>query len=492
MAGQACLWSRTARKSSGTATRDSGRAWKVHLRCSNWQSPACLLCLVARGYTLTFRDIRNASPSNEELLARYEEKQYDGAIIFAPSAKCKPSSDCPGWIRYLTWILPAALPADLSPQALFSYITTSLSSNDIPGNLLIALSPQVSETWRDFAREFSIEFDERDTALFDPVHSSKSATPSVSAPVVDVPSSLTFSAYPVLDSLDSSSSIVSRSTIEAGKPIRYSGLVHQAIDLPLLTPVLRAPATSYPVDLSSAGNAVVEGGPLVAGEQAKLVSAFQARPNSRVVWSGSLDLFSNAFNTPETGNEAFIADLSSWTFGEKGIVRIESARHYAALDSTAKTQKEQYRIGEEMVYELVLSEWTGDKWAAPSPAALTDLQLEVTMLDPHLRIPVTASTELAHRSATSRTYTARFKLPDRHGVFTLLVDHRRQGMSWLESKMQISVTPLRHDEYERFITGAMPYYITAGSMVVAWLAFSALWLGIKEHDERGKGKKKLQ
>ena len=237
---------------------------------------------------------------------------------------------------------------------------------------------------------------------------------------------------------------------------------------------------------------MVEGGPLVTGEAAKLVSAFQSRLNSRVVWAGSLDLFSDAFNTAETGNEAFLADLTSWTFGGKSIVRVESARHYAGRDTADKVQKEQYRIGEEMVYELVLSEWSGEKWGAPSPAALTDLQLEVTMLDPHLRIPLIASTELSHRSSSSRTYTARFKLPDRHGVFTLLVDHRRQGMSWLESKMQISITPLRHDEYERFFTGAMPYYVTAGSMVVAWLIFSALWLGIKEHDERGKGKKKMQ
>ena len=378
----------------------------------------------------------------------------------------------------------------MNPQALFSYITSSLSQDDVPGNLLIALSPQVSETWRDFAREFSIEFDERDTALYDPLLSTSSSTPST--PVVDVPASLTYAAYPILDSLASTSSIVSRSIVRSGKPIRYSGLVHQAVDLPLLMPVLRAPSTSYPVDISASGNGAVEGGSLVAGEAAKLVSAFQSRANSRVVWSGSVDLFSNAYSTAETGNAAFMADVTSWAFGEKGIVRIDTARHYAALDAAKKVQKEQYRIGEEMVYELVLSEWNGEKWTAPSPAALTDLQLEVTMLDPHLRIPVTPSTELSHRSSTSRTYTARFKLPDRHGVFTLLVDHRRQGMSWLESKMQISVTPLRHDEYERFFTGAMPYYVTAGSMVVAWLIFSSLWLGIKEHDERGKGKKKLQ
>jgi len=90
------------------------------------------------------------------------------------------------------------------------------------------------------------------------------------------------------------------------------------------------------------------------------------------------------------------------------------------------------------------------------------------MLDPHLRIPLTPSLEVGHRSSSSRAYTATFRLPDRHGVFTLLVDHKRQGM-----------------------TGAMPYYVTAGSMVVAWFIFSLLWLGIKEHDEKGKGKKKV-
>lgn len=138
-------------------------------------------------------------------------------------------------------------------------------------------------------------------------------------------------------------------------------------------------------------------------------------------------------------------------------------------------------------YEIVVSQYADDKWTSPT---IHDMQLEVTMLDPHLRIPLKASATFESRSITNRTYTATFRLPDRHGVFTLFVDHKRQGMSWLENKLQMSITPLRHDEYERFIAGALPYYATAGSMLVAWLIFSALWLGLKDDDVSKKGKKK--
>jgi oligosaccharyltransferase complex subunit beta len=114
------------------------------------------------------------------------------------------------------------------------------------------------------------------------------------------------------------------------------------------------------------------------------------------------------------------------------------------------------------------------------------------MLDPHLRIPLVQSIAAHHRSPTSRTFVANMKLPDRHGVFTLLTDYRRQGLSWIEDRNQISITPLRHDEYPRFIKGAYPYYVTAGSMLAAWILFAGLWLSIKEDKsdkKKGKGVK---
>lgn len=136
-------------------------------------------------------------------------------------------------------------------------------------------------------------------------------------------------------------------------------------------------------------------------------------------------------------------------------------------------------------YEVVLSSFVEDRWVPPT---IFDLQLEVTMLDPHLRVPLKMSTSHETHSTTNRTYTATFKLPDRHGVFSLYLDHRRQGYSFLDNKLQISVTPLRHDEYERFILGAYPYYITAGSMILAWLAFAALWLSLGDAERTDKQK----
>lgn len=57
------------------------------------------------------------------------------------------------------------------------------------------------------------------------------------------------------------------------------------------------------------------------------------------------------------------------------------------------------------------------------PITLDDLQLDFTMLDPHIRVdlaPVAGST-------VGQKYSADFKLPDRHGVFKFLVDYKRPG-----------------------------------------------------------------
>lgn len=89
------------------------------------------------------------------------------------------------------------------------------------------------------------------------------------------------------------------------------------------------------------------------------------------------------------------------------------------------------------------------------------------MLDPHLRLPLAAS--------PSGVLSARFRAPDRHGVFTLRVDYRRPGWTFLDEKLVVSVTPPRHDEYDRFITGAWPYYAGAFSVSAATLVFAVLW-----------------
>lgn len=58
-------------------------------------------------------------------------------------------------------------------------------------------------------------------------------------------------------------------------------------------------------------------------------------------------------------------------------------------------------------------------WAPYS--GLTDLQLEFTMLDPHIR------TALRPAPGTPGKYSVTFRAPDRHGVFKFIINYKRKG-----------------------------------------------------------------
>ena len=77
-------------------------------------------------------------------------------------------------------------------------------------------------------------------------------------------------------------------------------------------------------------------------------------------------------------------------------------------------------------------------------------------------------------------FTAKFTIPDIYGVFQFRVDYVRKGLTRLYSSTQFSVRPLRHDQYERFITSAYPYYASAFSMMFGVVIFSIVFLHFKE------------
>lgn len=54
-------------------------------------------------------------------------------------------------------------------------------------------------------------------------------------------------------------------------------------------------------------------------------------------------------------------------------------------------------------------------------SGITDMQLEFTMLDPHIRIA------LPPVAGEPGKYQVQFRAPDRHGVFKFVVDWRRKG-----------------------------------------------------------------
>jgi len=77
---------------------------------------------------------------------------------------------------------------------------------------------------------------------------------------------------------------------------------------------------------------------------------------------------------------------------------------------------------------------------------------------------------------------AKFKVPDTYGVYQFKVNYNRVGLSRLSTADQISVIPLRHDKYERFIGQAYPYYASAFSMMAGVFVFSLVFLHYKEDD----------
>jgi oligosaccharyltransferase complex subunit beta len=54
-----------------------------------------------------------------------------------------------------------------------------------------------------------------------------------------------------------------------------------------------------------------------------------------------------------------------------------------------------------------------------------DLQMDFTMLDPHIRTALTEDKSIISEIGT--TYTAKFRAPDRHGVFKFVVEYWRPG-----------------------------------------------------------------
>jgi oligosaccharyltransferase complex subunit beta len=135
-------------------------------------------------------------------------------------------------------------------------------------------------------------------------------------------------------------------------------------------------------------------------------------------------------------------------------------------------------------------------------SGIDDLQLEFTMLDPHIR------TSLPAVAGSPGTYQVQFRAPDRHGVFKFVLNWKRKGLvhyfifvftsltnrsvisySYLESSTTVPVVPPRHDQYPRFLSAAWPYYAGAISTSVGFFLFAALWLAGDVKGERKKGSK---
>lgn len=139
----------------------------------------------------------------------------------------------------------------------------------------------------------------------------------------------------------------------------------------------------------------------------------------------------------KSGNPEFADAIAAWTFQESLTIQVENATHYLTSDKSGK-QRDRYTTNDIVVRPLLtlifdstltfsqtftmkLTSWNPYNNIRTPFGGLTDVQLEFTMLDPHIR------TELKPVAGQPGTYTATFRVPDRHGVFKFIVDYRRKG-----------------------------------------------------------------
>jgi len=400
--------------------------------------------LKSRGHILSFYQ-----PESPELkLKVFGESLYDNIVFFAPTSD-----------RF----------SSISFEDIVEF------SNE-GGNILFAVNREVSDSVRDLVETFGFSLDKKGTEVLDHFNG-----------VLSVDTSLQHSYVLSKNAVLSSSILGSYVTeIDSVAPVLFHGIGHSLDDKSVLAvKVLTGSASTY----SASANKPIGDFPESAGQHTLLVSAIQARNNARVVLSGSLDLFSNelfrASLGPDDalpGNELFCKELSKWGFGERGVLRFSGITHFKSDGSPPDVilhEKERpdlpltlfpdpeitrnslvYRIKDEIVYTMYVQEFVDGEW---KPFCADDMQMEFVMMDPYVRRTM---------SCRDGRFTAAFVAPDSYGVFKFRVLYRRLGYSVLHAETQVSIRPFKHDEYERFILSAYPYYSSAISAAVAFFVFS--------------------
>ncbi|XP_018849589.1 dolichyl-diphosphooligosaccharide--protein glycosyltransferase 48 kDa subunit-like isoform X2 [Juglans regia] len=254
-------------------------------------------------------------------------------------------------------------------------------------------------------------------------------------------------------------------------PVLFQGIGHSLSPAnSLVLKVLSASPSAYSANPKSK----LSNPPSLTGSAISLVSILQARNNARILISGSLVMFSNRFfrsgvqkagtltKHEKSSNEQFLTELSKWVFHERGHLKAVNVQHHKDGEADEPSM---YRINDDLVYSVEIYEWSGRSW---EPYVADDVQVQFYMMSPYVLKNLSTDKK-------GRYFTA-FKVPDVYGVFQFKVEYQRLGYTSLSLSKQIPVRPYRHNEYERFIPAAYPYYGAAFSMMAGFFIFTAVHL----------------
>lgn len=385
-----------------------------------------------RGFQLTFK----AADDSDLALTKYSEYLFDHLVLFAPNV--------------------VEFGGNVTSKSIIDFI-------DDGGNVLVAASSQITEPLKEIAAECGVEFSDENTFVIDRFNSDVND---------DGRNTLILSET---DNLINNQLIVGNAK-SGGAPFLFRG-VGMTVDAenPLLVEILTASHTAYTYNPDTA----ITEYPHSVGKSTLLVAGLQARNNARVVFVGSLDFFSNDFfeasvqkafgannkKFERSGNEALAVALSQWVFKERGVLRVTKVKHHRVGESQPPAA---YTIKQDIVYSIHIEEVVNGKWQAFQN---NDVQFEFVRLDPFVRSTL---------KNNKGDFNVQFIVPDVYGIFKFVVDYNRVGYTHLFSSTQVSVRPLQHTEYDRFIPAAFPYYASAFSMMLGVFLFS--FIGLYHHD----------
>ncbi|VVC96630.1 unnamed protein product [Leptidea sinapis] len=392
--------------------------------------------LQERGYTLTFK----LADDSNLVLSKYGEYLYKNLIVFSPTV--------------------VEFGGQIDTEAITKFI-------DEGGNVLIAGNAAASDVYREIASENGFEMDEESAAVIDHFNFDASDDGDHTRIVVS-PKNL----------INAPAIIGTQNT----NPVLFegTGLIIDKENT-LVLPILTADSTAYSYNPKNQ----VKDYPHAVGRNTVLIAALQARNNARIVFSGSLFFFSDeAFNSPVSkvhgeklksdvsGNKELATHLSAWVFGERGRLRVRRVDHHRQGDNTSSNT---YTITDTVVYRIEIEELKNGKW---QPFEGNDVQLEFVRIDPFIRTTL--------QRKPNGVYEGIFKVPDVWGVYQFKVDYDRVGYTRLYHSTQVSVRPLQHTQYERFIPSAYPYYVSAFSMMIGVYIFSFVFLYYKDDSPKSK------
>lgn len=192
--------------------------------------------------------------------------------------------------------------------------------------------------------------------------------------------------------------------------------------------------------------------PRSAGSATVLAAALSTRRGGRAVYFGSFQMLSDEmFDKVGTAHEGVLTSLLEWSLGVRGVLRVGTPRHWTEAGVGA------YRVRDMLDYEIDVLSWDGlDKTWKPFRA--DDMQIEFNMLDPWVRTRLTDN--------RNGTFSAKIRVPDQRGVFKFSLKYFRAGVSPLDVETVVPVRPYLHNEYERFIGMAVPYYVSSFLMLL--------------------------